>query len=126
MAAKPITTVAAYLAAQPVAVRTVLQRVRAAIVKTVPGVVESIKYRIPAFSLPGGTVLYLGAWKQHYALYPIYASITGALAEELVGVDVENCTIRFSYTVAPPVRLIARIARLRATEVRAKPRKRKR
>jgi uncharacterized protein YdhG (YjbR/CyaY superfamily) len=116
----PVTTPAAYLAAQPAAARKLLASARAAIVKAVPGVKQAIKYGMIAFTLPGGTVLYLAGWKKHYSLYPAYASITRALADELADVDVEANTIRFSYTAAAPLRLITKIAKLRAAEVRAK------
>ena len=119
MAAKAATTVAGYLAAQPAAARKVLRSARTAIVKAVPGVAQTIKYGMLAFTLPGGTVIYLAGWKKHYSLYPAYPSITSALAHELADHDVEANTIRFSYTAAAPVRLIAKIAKLRAAEVKA-------
>lgn len=112
------TTPSAYLAAQPPAARKLLAAARAAIVKAVPGVVQSIKYGMIAFALPGGVVLYLAGWKKHYALYPIYGSIADALS----GVEVEGNTIRFAYSAPVPVRLITKIAKLRAAEVRSSPR----
>lgn len=119
MGAKAVTTVAAYLAAQPAAARKVLRSARTAILKAVPGIAQTIKYGMLAFTLPGGTVIYLAGWKNHYSVYPAYASITAALADELADHEVEANTIRFSYTAAVPVRLIATIAKLRAAEVKA-------
>jgi Uncharacterized conserved protein len=48
-----------YIASQPETVREVLERVRSAIRKALPGAEEVISYQIPAFKLHGGPVLYL-------------------------------------------------------------------
>jgi len=116
-------TVDRYLAAQPPATRAVLDRVRAAIRKAVPDAEECISYQIPAYKLPGGTVIHFAGWKAHYALYPASPLVVETFGDELAGRDMSKGTIRFPLDEKVPVGLIGRIARLRATEVRAKARR---
>jgi uncharacterized protein YdhG (YjbR/CyaY superfamily) len=120
MAKTSLATVDRYLAAQPPATRAVLERVRAAIRKAVPKAEECISYQIPAYKLPGGTVIHFAGWKSHYALYPASARVVEAFGEELAGRDTSKGTIRFALDEKVPVGLIGRIVKLRAKEVRAK------
>lgn len=115
----PARTVDRYLAAQPPATRAVLERVRAAIRKAVPDAEECISYQIPAYKLPGGTVIHFAGWKAHYALYPASALVVETFGDELAGRDMSKGTIRFPLDEKVPVGLIGRIAKLRAKEVRA-------
>lgn len=119
MAKTSVATVDAYLAVQPPTTRAVLERVRAAIRKAVPAAQECISYQIPAYKLPGGTVIFFAGWKTHFSLYPATASLVEALADELAGRIVSKGTIRFPLNEKVPVGLIGRIAKLRAQEVRA-------
>ncbi len=106
-----------YIAAQPEAVRGSLREVRAAIRKAIPKAEEVISYKIPAYRLPGGVVIFFAGWKKHYALYPATDGVVSTFAKELAPYDVEKGTIRFPYGEAIPVALIGRIAKLRAAEV---------
>lgn len=105
-------TPAAYLASLPPAPRKLVAQARAAIVKALPGVTQSIKYGTLAFSLEGDVVVYLAAWKKHYAVYPAYPPIVAALGESLQGVEVRGKTFQFTYAAKVPVRLISKIAKL--------------
>ena len=125
-ATKKPTTVTAYIAAQPAAARACLAKVRAAIRAAVPAATEDIAYGLARYKLDGTMLLYFAGWKQHYSLYPAYPSITKALAKELAPYAVDKGTIRFPLTAPVPAALIAKIAKLRAAEVRAKPAKRAR
>jgi uncharacterized protein YdhG (YjbR/CyaY superfamily) len=113
-------TVAAYLAAQPAAVRPVLAQVRAAIRKAVPRAEEVISYNIPAYKLPGGTVIFFAGFTQHYSVYPANAELVAAFAKELAPYEVnDKGTIRFPLGARVPVGLIARLAKFRAKQVAA-------
>lgn len=122
--AKPPESVDAYISALPQPARRIVNRVRTVIKKSVPACDESIAYAMPAFKLAGKGVLYIGAWKNHFSLYPASASIVAACGRDLAPYEVEKGTIRFPYDGRLPVHLIARIAKLRLAEVasRAKPR----
>lgn len=105
-----------YLHLQADAVRPLLERVRAAIRKALPDADESISYKIPAYKLRGRAILYFAAWKNHYSVYPVTAVLVSELGNELAGYEVNKGTIRFPFNKPVPVRLIQRIARIRAKE----------
>jgi uncharacterized protein YdhG (YjbR/CyaY superfamily) len=116
--AKTFKSVDDYIASQPKEVRGLLERVRAAIAKAVPGAEEQISYGIPAFKLYGRPVLYFAGWKQHYSLYPSTAPLVEAFKKELAPYEVNNKgTIRFPLSEPVPVKLIAALARFRAKQV---------
>ena len=117
MAKSPVKSVDDYIAAQPEAVRGVLQRVRKVIRKAVPGAEEMISYGIPAYKLHGTPVLFLAGWRQHYSLYPGTGKFVAAFKDDLARYQVSKGTIRFPLSEPIPVKLIERIAKLRAKEV---------
>ena len=108
-----------YIASQPKAAQGVLERVRSAIKKAVPGAEEAISYKIPAYKLQGALVLYFAGWKRHYSLYPAGDSVVAAFRDELAPYAVEKGTIRFPLSAPVPVKLIESIAKFRAKEAKA-------
>jgi uncharacterized protein YdhG (YjbR/CyaY superfamily) len=111
----------AYLAMQPAGTRRVLEKVRATLRKALPGAEEVISYKIPAYRLAGGIVIYFAGWKQHYALYPVTAPLIAAFKDELAPYELSNKgTVRFPLDAPIPARLITRIAKYRAHEVAAR------
>jgi uncharacterized protein YdhG (YjbR/CyaY superfamily) len=106
-----------YIATHPEEVQAILQNVRSAIRKAVPRAEEVISYQIPAYKLPSGTVLWFAGWKQHYSLYPATDGVVVALRDSLAPYKVNKGTIRFPLSQPVPLKLIERIARLRAKEV---------
>jgi uncharacterized protein YdhG (YjbR/CyaY superfamily) len=117
MAKTDCKSVDGYIASQPEAVRGVLGRVRSAIRKAVPGAEEVISYKIPAYKLPSGPVLYFAGWRQHYSLYPATERLVTAFKDELAPYEVSKGTIRFPLSQPVPVKLIGRLAKFRAREV---------
>jgi uncharacterized protein YdhG (YjbR/CyaY superfamily) len=116
MAKTDFTSVDEYIATRPDDVRAILQRVRRAILKALPGAEEAISYQIPAFKLHGATVIFLAGWKRHYSLYPADDRLVEAFRDELAPYEVDKGTIRFPLDRPVPVQLIERIARFRAKE----------
>ena len=106
-----------YIASQPEAVRSILERVRSAIRKAVPAAEEVISYKIPTYKLPAGPVLYFAGWKKHYSLYPVTERVVSAVKDELASYEINKATIRFPLSEPVPVKLIGRIAKFRAQEV---------
>ena len=106
-----------YIAAQPEAVRPKLEQVRAAIRKAVPEAVEGIAYRMPGYKLHGKPMLYFAGFKEHYSLFAASGTFFAALEDELRGYDVRKGTIHFTLTKPVPVKLISRIAKLRAAGI---------
>ena len=108
-----------YIAAQPEAVRPKLEEVRAAIRKAVPEAVEGIGYRMPGYKLHGKPMLYFAGFKEHYSLFAASGTFFTALEDELRGYELRQGTVHFPLTKPVPVKLISRIAKLRAAGIAA-------
>ncbi len=106
-----------YIAAQPEPVRPKLEQVRAVIRRAVPEAVEVIGYRMPGYKLHGKPMLYFAGFKEHYSLFAASGTFFAALEDELRDYELRKGTIRFPLTKPVPVKLITRIAKLRAAEV---------
>jgi len=113
------TSVDEYIAAQPDAMRPKLEQVRAAIRKAVPDAVEGIGYGMPGYKLRGKAMLYFAGFREHYSLFAASGTFFAALQEELRGYELRKGTIHFPLDEPVPVRLIARIAKLRAAGIAA-------
>ncbi len=112
-----LSSVDAYIAAQPATTRGALERVRRAILGALPGAEEAISYRMPVYKVDGTAVLYFAAWARHYSLYPASDRLVAAFGDDLAGCEISKGTIRFPLAEPVPVKLIGRIARFRAREV---------
>src|SRR3954453_1687526 len=106
-----------YIAAQPAAVRPKLEQVRAAIRRAVPDAVEGIGYRMPGYKLHGKPMLYFAGFKEHYSLFAASGTFFAALEDELEGYELRKGTVHFSLVKPVPVKLITRIAKLRAAGI---------
>src|SRR3954453_19423873 len=112
-----------YIAAQPETLRPKLEQVRAAIRRSVPEAIEGIGYRMPGYKLHGKPLLYFAGFKEHYSLFAASGTFFAALEDELRDYDLRKGTIHFSLTKPVPVKLISRIAKLRAAGIAAAARK---
>jgi uncharacterized protein YdhG (YjbR/CyaY superfamily) len=108
-----------YIAAQPEAMRPKLEQVRAAIRKAVPEAVEGIGYRMPGYKLRGKPMLYFAGFKEHYSLFAASGTFFAELEEDLRGYELGKGTVHFPLTKPVPVKLISRIAKLRAAGIAA-------
>jgi uncharacterized protein YdhG (YjbR/CyaY superfamily) len=117
MAKSDFKSVDEYIESQPAATQEILETVRKAIRSAVPRAEEAISYKIPTYKLPGGPVLFFAGWKHHYSLYPASRNIVAALQDDLAPYEIAKGTIRFPLSDPVPVKLIQRIAKLRAKEV---------
>lgn len=106
-----------YIAEQPEAMRPKLQQVRAAIRRAVPEALEGIGYRMPGYKLNGKPMLYFASFKEHYSLFAASGTFFAALEDELKGYDLRKGTVHFPHTQPVPVKLISRIAKLRAAGI---------
>lgn len=108
---KPEQTIDRYIGALPPDVAFIMERVRETIHQVAPEVTESIKYTMPLFQY-AGTYLYVGAWKKHIGLYPVFPA-DPALEADLAPYRARKDTVQFKYSKPVPYELIARIARAR-------------
>ncbi|MGD9912888.1 MAG: iron chaperone [Rhizobiaceae bacterium] len=107
-----------YIAAQPQASQPTLEKVRQALRAALPDAEEVISYQIPAYRMPGGTVLHFAGWKEHYSLYPIHGELIAAFARDLEPYEYNSKgTLRFRLDERVPVRLIGRLAKFRARQL---------
>lgn len=106
-----------YIAAHPLPVQRILERVRATIRKAVPAAEEVISYNMPTYKLNGKRLLYFSVWKNHYALYAATKQVVAAFHRELAPYKIEKGTIRFPLSDPVPAKLIASIAKFRAKEI---------
>ena len=113
-----------YIAAQPEALRPKLEQVRAAIRRAVPEAVEVIGYGMPGYKLNGRPLLYFAGFKQHYSLFAASGTFFASLEQDLKNYEQQKVIIRFPLNEPIPVRLISRIAKLRASGVFRHERKR--
>ena len=111
------------MALQPEPVREKLEQVRAAIRKAVPEAVEVIGYGMPGFKLHGKPMLYFAGFKEHYSVFAASGSFFATLADELQGYETRKGTVRFPRDKPVPVKLIGRMARLRAEGIVASAKK---
>ena len=121
MSRKRAPTIEAYLSDLPESTQAVLTRVLDAIRRGVPGAQESISYGIPTFCVDGRPIVYCGAFKAHYSVYPATARLVESLGDALAPYKYNGRgTISFSFDARVPTALITRIARLRAKEEAAR------
>lgn len=113
-----MNSVDAYIAAQPKTTQPILTSVRIAIRKAIPQAEELISYKMPAYRLHAEPVLYFAGWKHHVSLYPLTATMLAAFKDEIAPYKVHKSTIRFPLSEPTPLKLIARLAKFRAEEVR--------
>jgi uncharacterized protein YdhG (YjbR/CyaY superfamily) len=120
MAKTDFKSVDDYIASQPEAVQDTLARVRSTIRKAVPRAREGISYQMPTYILNGVRMLYFAVWKQHYSIYAATEQVVASFRDELAPYEIDKGTIRFLLSEPVPVKLIGRIAKLRAKEVAAR------
>ena len=107
------------IAAQSEVLRPKLEQVSAAIRRAVPEAVEGIGYRMPGYKLHGKPMLYFAGFKKHYSLFAASGTFFAPLEDELRGYELRKGTVQFPLTILVPVKLIERIAKLRAAGIAA-------
>ena len=115
MAKTTYQTVDEYIDAVPKNTRRLLEKIRIAIRKTVPGVEEVISYQMPAFKLNGKIVVYYAAWKNHIGFYAL-PSGTAAFKKELSKYKFAKGSIQFPINEPLPMKLILKIIKFRVKE----------
>jgi uncharacterized protein YdhG (YjbR/CyaY superfamily) len=108
-----------YIAAQPEEMRPKLEQVRVAIRRAVPEAVEGIGYRMPGYKLRGKPMLYFAGFKDHYSLFAASGTFFAALEDDLRGYKLRKGTVHFPLNKPVPVKLISRIAKIRAAGIAA-------
>jgi uncharacterized protein YdhG (YjbR/CyaY superfamily) len=74
---------------------------------------------MPGNKLHGKPMLYFAGFKEHYSLFAASGTFFAALEDELRGCELRKGTVQFPLTKPVPVKLISRIAKLRAARITA-------
>lgn len=107
-------TIDQYIAGFPPEVQEILQEIRMTIEEAAPGAQETIKYRMPTFTLKGNLV-HFAAFKQHIGFYPVPSGIE-AFKEDLSPYKVGKGSVQFPLDKPIPLDLIRRIVEFRVKE----------
>jgi uncharacterized protein YdhG (YjbR/CyaY superfamily) len=112
------TTIDAYIAGFPPNVQATLHQIRSIIRQAAPDAAETIKYRMPTFTL-NGNLVHFAAFRHHIGLYPIPSGIE-AFKDELAAYAGGKGSVRFPLDQPIPFDLIRSIVEFRVSENRAK------
>lgn len=103
-----------YLAQLPAAQRKALQTLRKQILAAAPGCTEHFGYGLPGFKYNDHPMLYLGAAKNHVALY---GSVPVGFKDRLKDFTVSKGTIQFTPEKPLPAALVKDIVKMKMTEI---------
>jgi uncharacterized protein YdhG (YjbR/CyaY superfamily) len=115
---KPIASIDDYLATLPDAARSVVEELRRTIHRACPGAGEAIRYRMPTFTLDGGSLVHLAAWKNHVGLYPL-PPLDGDLAVEVEPYRGAKDAMHLPLRAPVPYELVGRVVAVLADRHRA-------
>ncbi|HEX3553800.1 MAG TPA: DUF1801 domain-containing protein [Thermoanaerobaculia bacterium] len=101
-----------YIAGFPKEVQEILEGIRRTIREAAPEAEETIKYKMPTFTLKGNLV-YFAAFKNHIGFYPAPRGIE-ELAEEIAAYEGAKSSLRFPLDKPVPYDLIRKLVKLRA------------
>lgn len=103
-----------YLKQIPAGQRKALQALRKQILAAAPGAEEHFGYGLPGFKHNGHPMLYLGAAKNHVALY---GSVPAVFKERLKDFTVSKGTIQFTPEKPLPAALVKDIVKAKMAEI---------
>ena len=112
------TTIDGYLDAVDPAVRAELERLRALVKQLVPGLTESISYRMPTLKYKGRALVYFTASKKHMSFYPSSWAIQ-ELKDRLTEYKTTEHAIQFTLEKPLSDELIADLVRVHVREIDA-------
>ena len=107
-------TIDEYIASFPREIREILEKIRTTIRKAAPEAEETIKYRMPTFTLKGNLV-HFAAFKKHIGFYPTPTG-TEEFQKELSVYKGGKGSVRFPLDKPIPFDLISEIVKFRVKE----------
>lgn len=111
-------TIDEYIAGFAPEIQAILEKIRETIHKAAPDAQETIKYRMPTFTL-NGNLVHFAAFKNHIGFYPT-PSGTERFKQEIARYQAAKGSIQFPLDKPMPYALITRIVKFRAKENLAK------
>ena len=114
------TSITAYIAAAPPAVRPILREIRRVVRAAAPEADEVISYRMPAFR-QRGILIYFAAFQHHIGVFPPVSG-DAKLEKALKPYEGPKRNLKFPLDRPIPYALIRRIVRLRVKQERQRQR----
>lgn len=108
------TGIEEYIDAAPIDTQKKLHQLHACIRKAAPGAVESLKWRMPAYSYQKILVTF-AVFKQHIGFYPMPSAIK-AFAKDLSKYKTASGSVQFPLDKPLPLSLISKIVKFRVKE----------
>jgi uncharacterized protein YdhG (YjbR/CyaY superfamily) len=123
MGARRPKTIDEYLAGVAEPARGTLEKMRAVIRSAAPAeTTEGIGYGLPMFKYKGSLVA-LGAFKNHCSLFPMGSSVLNDIAEDVKKYQVSKGTLQFPVDKPMPATLVKKIVKLRVVQNASKGRR---
>jgi uncharacterized protein YdhG (YjbR/CyaY superfamily)/uncharacterized protein YndB with AHSA1/START domain len=114
----------AYLAAvDHPAARKTLSALRLQLRKLLPGAVETLSYRMPAFKVDGEVVGGFAFFKQHCGYYPFSGGVVPKLKDQLDGYTTSKSGVTFPPDQPLPLKLVKALVQGRLEEIAGKAKK---
>jgi uncharacterized protein YdhG (YjbR/CyaY superfamily) len=104
-----------YIAGFPQDVQEILETIRRTVKKAAPDAKETIKYKMPTFTL-NGNLVYFAAFKKHVGFYPPVSSGSAKFRNELAAYEGPKRSLIFPLDKPIPFDLIRQIVELRVKE----------
>jgi len=101
-------TIDDYISQLPEDVRERAESLRVTIMSAATGLVETVRYDMPAFQYGDSTVIYFAFWKKHIGLYPIYRG-TDTFEAMLKPYRAKTDTVQFRLSQPIPHGLVVEI-----------------
>jgi len=95
--------------------KAIMEQLRTVIKQAVPEADELISYQMPAYRYHG-ILIYFGAWKSHWAIYPASATIKATLKKDLSNYKQTKGAIQFPWDQPFPETLITKLVKKRREE----------
>jgi uncharacterized protein YdhG (YjbR/CyaY superfamily) len=99
-----------YIAGFPPDAAHILERLRETVHRAAPDATEDYKYDMPVFRSGGNYIFYMGGWKKHVGLYPIYPQAP-ALEAEIAPLRSGKDTLKLVYAKPIPYPLVTKLVK---------------
>ena len=99
------------------AARKTLGALRQQLRKLLPGAIETISYRMPAFQVDGDVVAGFAFFKNHCGYYPFSGNVVPVLKSELEGYTTSKSGVTFRPDKPLPAKLVKRLVQVRLEEI---------
>ena len=107
-------TIDDYIAGFPKDVQKILEKIRATIREAAPDAEETIKYRMPTFTM-NGNLVHFAAFKNHIGFYPVPSGIE-KFKKELSAYKSAKGSVQFPLDRHIPFDVISKIVKFRVKE----------